>query len=269
MNLQYKTVLLTGACGGIGQQLARQLAERGATLVLVGRKRQRLEALAETLPGTGHRWLAVDLMAPDATAEIYRLGTEFAAAEQPIDILLNAAGANQLSLLSERGAESVERELRLNLLVPMLLAQAAVDYLARPGLIVNVGSVLGAIGYPGYSVYGAAKGGLHRFSEALYRELGDQGIKVLYVAPRATNTALNDERATLMNKALGNHTDTPQWVAAQIVSAIEQEKSVRWLGWPERLLVRINQLLPSLVSHFVGKQLPLIRQFLVPQERKL
>ena len=99
------------------------------------------------------------------------------------------------------------------------------------------------------------------FTEALSRELADTNIAVSYIAPRATATALNSDRVNDMNKALGNNTDTPDYVARQIVNHLQQEKALSYLGWPEKFFVRLNALLPSVVHNALVKKLGLIKQF--------
>ena len=142
------------------------------------------------------------------------------------------------------------------------MAQSALQWINRPGIILNVGSTLGGIGYPGYSAYCAAKSGLYRFSEALSRELDGTGIQVLYLAPRTTDTSLNTESVRRMNQALGNHCDDAKCVAQHFIQVLEKEVSVRWIGWPEKLFVRINQLLPAVVSNAIRKQQETIHHFI-------
>ena len=129
-------------------------------------------------------------------------------------------------------------------------------------VIINVGSILGSIGMPGYSVYCASKFGLRGFSEALNRELMDSRTRVRYFAPRATQTALNDVRVNQMNKALGNAMDSPEKVADALIAFIKKDIVSTYLGWPEKLFVRINSLLPALVDKSFRKQLPIIKRYL-------
>jgi len=111
-------------------------------------------------------------------------------------------------------------------------------------------------------VYGASKAGLKVFSEALRRELADSSVRVLYVAPRATQTPMNSTRVIAMNEALGNAMDPPIKVASAILSRIQ---AGRWgaltIGWPERLFVVLNSLLPAVTDSALLRQLPRIRQY--------
>lgn len=128
------------------------------------------------------------------------------------------------------------------------------------GQIVNIGSTFGRLAFPGHSAYSAAKHGLRGWSEALRRELAGTGVAVTYVAPRATRTPLNDARVDALNAALKTRVDEPGAVAPRIVRAIARRRAEVQLGWPERLLVRLNALFPRLVDRGLAARLPLIRR---------
>ncbi|MBV1842173.1 SDR family oxidoreductase [Photobacterium ganghwense] len=267
MKLTNKRVLLTGATGGIGSALARQLAAKGANLILVGRNQSKLGALlhqisrGESVTPAQHLSLCADLSQPDDIEALHRQCLTWRDQGITIDMLINNAGSNEFAYLAQRSSEAITRELQLNLLAPILLCQKAMSWLNRPGQIMNIGSTFGAIGYPGYTTYCAGKAGLYRFSEALNRELSDSGITVQYLGPRATDTDLNDQRVTELNQQLGNKTDSPEAVATAIVHSLEQETPARWLGWPEKLFVRLNQLIPKVVTASIRKQHATITDF--------
>lgn len=94
----------------------------------------------------------------------------------------------------------------------MLLTHALLPLLQRApeAAVVNVGSAFGALGHPGFTAYCASKFGLRGFTEALARELADGKIRVLYLAPRVTATAMNDSRVEALNTALGHVVDPPR-----------------------------------------------------------
>jgi short-subunit dehydrogenase len=251
MNLFAKRILLTGASGGIGEALAQELAAQGAILLLHGRRSSALERLRKGLPNPDrHQLLVADLMTATGHAQLL----QHPALDEPIDVLINNAGCNEFAWLEDQSSEQVERQLRLNLEAPVQLCRALLPRLNHPGLIMNVGSCFGAIGYPGYSVYCASKFALHGFSEALGRELKGSGIKVIHFAPRATRTRLNSTEAYAMNAELGTKTDTPEAVAEAALHALMREGRNYWLGWPEALFVRLNGLLPALVDWALAKQ---------------
>ena len=154
--------------------------------------------------------------------------------------------------------------LDINLLSPILLCQEMLPLLGKQAVarIINIGSTFGSIGYPGFSAYCASKFGLRGFTEALRRELDGSAVQVSYIAPRATRTELNSDAVVAMNAELGTAMDDPDAVAAAVIrSIVGSRRSDQYIGWPEKLFVRINALLPGLVDNSLRKQLPVIRRF--------
>lgn len=253
MKLEDRTILLTGATGGIGKALAQVLARRGASLLLSARSAARLEALkAEILEMGGH----AEVVAADLSTSDGRQALVAAAAKFRVDTLINNAGTNHLGLYATQSEASIESLVTSNLVAPMLLTRALLPVLVREGdgCIVNVGSILGSIATPGQAAYSASKFALRGFNEALRRELEPDGIRVVYVAPRATDTGMNDDRARDLNARLGVAMDTAGYVAGEIVDAMVRSRRERFLGWPEKLFVRINALFPGLVDRGLAKQ---------------
>jgi short-subunit dehydrogenase len=119
---------------------------------------------------------------------------------------------------------------------------------------------MGYLGYPGHAAYCASKFALRGFSEALRRELADGPVRVLYLAPRATRTAMNGAEVCALNAELGVAMDEPATVARELVAALRGSSPERLLGLPERLFARLNQLVPALVDRALRRQLPIIRR---------
>jgi len=255
MNLHDARILLTGAAGGIGQALARELAGRGARLALVDRNGDALEALAASLgvpPGTAVP-IAADLLDPAG-----RDAAVATAREQlgGLDGLVNLAGLLSFRPFSDEEPAVIERIVQLNTVVPMLLTRACLGAMVAQGsgLIVNVGSTFGSIGFAYFATYSATKGAIRTFSEALRRELADTGVKVAYIAPRAVRTPLNTGPIMRMAAAVKMHMDEPDWVAGRIATAMAKGRDEVYLGFPESLFVRINAVLPRLVDRALHKQ---------------
>ncbi|MFS2221969.1 SDR family oxidoreductase [Pantoea sp. B65] len=258
MKLLHKNVLITGASGGIGRALAIELARRGACVFLAGRDEVGLRLLLSSLNNPSrHRVL---LFRDYSDSEIAMLAEELSGSQR-LDILINNAGVNKFSLLESQSVEEIREQIRVNVELPILITRQLLGRFNSNGMVVNVGSVMGDIGYPGYSVYCASKFALRGFSEALGRELHGHGIKVLYTAPRSTRTSINSQAATAMNRALGNSTDTPEVVALGIVRAIEKEHLRSHFGWPERLFIKINALFPWLVDNAISRKVAMIRRY--------
>jgi short-subunit dehydrogenase len=255
MEIRNKTILLTGAGGGIGRSFAAALAEAGATLILVARNQGGLDSLLADLPGSGHRVVLADIRTAEDRARVVR------SCADGLDVLINNAGVNHFGLLESQSEEQLREMMEVNALGPMLLIQGLLpSLLERESAIINVGSGFGSIGFAGYCGYSASKFALRGFTEALRRELVGTPVRVAYLAPRATRTAMNTAAVVAMNEALGNRMDDPERVAGELLALLRNKQKNRYIGWPERFFVRLNGLFPGLVDRALGGQLPVIRR---------
>ena len=262
VNIKDKIVVLTGASGGIGRAIATQLNSKGAQLILVGRNEQKLTGLIADLGNDAHAAVVADIASDDGRAQL----RSFCESIEPkgISLLINCAGVNEFGLFEERSQAAITDTININLISPMLICQDLLPMLRLrdAAQIINIGSTFGSIGYPGFGVYCASKFGLRGFTESLRRELSDSGIYVSYIAPRATQTDLNSDNIVAMNNELGTAMDKPSDVAAQVMQVINDRSPLdRYMGWPEKLFVKVNALLPALVDSSLRKQLPIIRRF--------
>lgn len=262
MDIRGKRILITGAAGGIGKMLARELGRRGAELLLADRDAEALESLRDEVVAAGGevKIAAIDLLQPEAPDQLaIRAMQELGG----VDILVNLAGIMSFKLFQEETAESIERLWRVNTIAPMQLTRALLPQMLErhDGRIVNVGSVYGSIGFPCFVNYSANKFAVRGFSQALRRELEGTGIGVTYVGPRYVRTPINAGPVARMSAAMKVNMDDPDIVAASIVRAIEQDKKELYIGFPESLFVRINAILPGLVDNSLRKQVQEIRDY--------
>ncbi|HET9025757.1 MAG TPA: SDR family oxidoreductase [Burkholderiaceae bacterium] len=252
--------ILTGGGGGIGSAIAHAIAPQCAVLLLVGRDAPRLAATAQAVarPGLVCRTVLADLTTAEGRDAVVQAAGGF-----DINLLINNAGTSEFAWFADQSQASIERILDVNVLAPMLLTQRLLPQLQRRAraTIVNVGSIYGYLGYPGSASYSASKFALRGFTEALRRELADSPVRVLYFAPRATRTALNDDALTALNAELGTAMDAPSKVASELVALLRRPARERLLGMPEKFYARVNQLLPGLVDSGLRKQLDTIRNF--------
>ncbi len=262
MNLHGKIVLLTGATGGIGRAVAQRLATEGAILILVGRSLPALQQLAQELDLQANNGfvLAEDIATHSGREKIR---TALVALPQPLDVLINCAGISLFGFLTDNAPEEIEQLINTNLTATILLTRLALPFLhPERGRILTLGSSFGGLGFPGFAAYCASKFALRGFSEALRRELSDSSIQVAYLAPRATDTALNSPAIVAMNKELGNAMDEPQRVANVVAKMLlAPQMRDRNIGWPERLFLRINSIFPRIIDAALNKQLPIIRRY--------
>ena len=223
-------VLLTGASGGIGRAMAAELQRAGAAVMGVGRGAGR----------TGMPWVRADLTTSEGIAAVRQ-----AAADWQPNVVVQAAGLPGFGALGTVAPAHIAAVLQANLLAPILLTQALLPSLMTlpRAQLVFVGSALGRIGLPGFSLYGASKAGLHGFAEALRRELAGGPVRVQILGPRSTHTAFNGDAVEAYNRATGTAMDRPETVAAALRALIESEAAERFVGFPERLAVRLNGVL--------------------------
>lgn len=215
------TVLVTGASSGIGAATAVVLAERGATVGLVARRADRLDAVLERCrrhaPGS-RRW-AVDLADPDAVG---RLADEAWTALGGLDVVVNNAAIPMRRAATRLAVADVARVLRVNLLAPVQLTLALLDRMvtAGRGVIVNVSSLAGRVGVPNEAAYCASKFALCGWSEGLAIDLAGTGVDVRLIVPGAIETEIWDQPGNDPPVYRGPK-EPAETVAAAIAAAIE------------------------------------------------
>ncbi|PSN14277.1 short-chain dehydrogenase [filamentous cyanobacterium CCP5] len=194
--LRSATVLITGAAGGFGQELTRQLLAQGSQLILSDRPAIDLAAQTDALgisgaPGKIMAYLGADLATADGCEDLYRAVQQLNVAP---DIVINNAGLALSGPMVDIPPERWETMVQVNLLAPMRLSSRfAADMIARRrGHIVNISSLAGWIAAPGLTAYAASKFGLRGFSEGLRYELAPYGVRVTTVYPFFSRTPLLD-----------------------------------------------------------------------------
>lgn len=245
MNLAQRSILLTGASGGIGAATAALLAGAGARVLVTAQSSARLELLVRSLASHARDGQVVALAA-DLTQANDRTRLRDVAIARRVDLLVNNAGTPAFGPFDECDDARIAQVIAVNLTAPVQLVRALLPHLrALPAAtIVNVGSTLGSLGVPGFAVYAASKAGLHLFSQSLRRELSATSVNVQYFAPRTTRTRFNSDRAAAFNRATGAHEDEPGAVAQALLQFIERGTPERHLGFPEALAARVNGLVP-------------------------
>jgi uncharacterized protein len=191
-----KRVLLTGASSGIGRELAKELARRGASLALAARRRPLLESLAEEIQASGGQppvLIEGDLAHPGASRKLAEASLE---ALGEVDVLVNNAGGGVGGRIVTVGDRDEAREaFEINYWSPLALIQAlAPPMLERgEGAIVNVTSMGQVSTWPGFGAYAATKAALSLATETLAMELEGSGVHVMEVLPGPVDTAVQGE----------------------------------------------------------------------------
>jgi short-subunit dehydrogenase len=215
VNISDSTVLLTGASGGIGHAIARALSERGAGLILTGRRTEVLEPLAAELSA---RALAVDLA---ERAEVDRLLAE--AGE--VDILVANAALPASGPLDSFSVQEIDRALDVNLRAPIVMARALAPTMTARGSghLLFISSLAGKAATPNTSLYNATKYGLRGFASALRAELRASGVGVSTVFPGFIREAgMFADAGVKLPPGVG--TRAPEHVAKAVVEAIERNR---------------------------------------------
>ncbi len=186
------TALVTGASAGIGAGFAEALAARGLDLILVARRKDRLDVLAQSLvvrAGVRVDVVAADLATTGGLAEVVAL-----ARSRRVDVLINNAGFGTHGTFTSQDADRETQEIALNCGAVVALAHAVVPSMTeqRRGAIVNVASTAAFQGVPYMAVYGATKAFVLSFSSALHAELAPRGVGVLALCPGVTETEFFD-----------------------------------------------------------------------------
>jgi short-subunit dehydrogenase len=199
-----KTVLVTGASQGIGEAFVRELAQRGATLILVARNEAKLNAIAASLPAGKAHVIAADLQQRGAAK---RLFDAVASKGLSVDVLINNAGYGLYGRFDELDLEGQLGSIELNVLTLVELTHRFMPGIVeRKGGVIQVGSAAAFQPTPFTSVYGATKAFVLSFGEALWAEYRDRGVRVLTLNPGQTETGFFDRAGDLPKQKMA----TPQ-----------------------------------------------------------
>ena len=249
----FRSALVTGASSGIGEQVARVLADRGCALTLVARRGDRLDALAAELrPKVTVDCVAADLMS-DSGVELVEKTLE----QSPVELLVNNAGVGTGGLFHELPVTGEIDEVRLNVLAVLRLTRAALPAMVAAGRggILNVSSMAGNQPLVGYATYAATKAFVTSFSESISYELRGTGVHVTVCKPGYTDTEMNAGEApapgTMQRRLLWLDADK---VARDAVDAVERGRLHSVPGATWRLTdVLIDTLPRSVVRALSGR----------------
>ena len=223
MDFKNKTALITGASSGIGAEFARQLAAKGVNLILVARRLDRLNELSSALTKKhGVKVAVVDL---DLSAESSVSNLEIKVKElgMDVDLLINNAG-----FATSGGFETEDLSKALNEIDVNVKALVALTHTFIPGMlnrkngaVINVASTAAFQPVPTMAVYGATKSFVLSFSEALWAEFEDRGLRILALCPGATETEFFDIAGS---KGTGSKRETPEQVVRVAIAELTAKK---------------------------------------------
>jgi short-subunit dehydrogenase len=257
MNLDNCSAVITGASAGIGRELARQLASRARLLVLVARRRDRLEQLQTELvaknPALGVEIREADLSNLEQTMQLAASLTN-----EPIDFLINNAGVGDHGSFATADPIRVSQQIQVNVLALTALTRALLPRMIaqKRGAILNVSSSAGFLPLPDIAVYAATKAYVTSFSEAIRAETRDCGITVTALCPGPVHTefaevANRPEQPRKQRNSLA-HVSVEK-VARAGLEAIERDKPLAIPGTAMKIIMAITRALPLSLFRLVSR----------------
>jgi uncharacterized protein len=245
-----RRAVVTGASSGIGEHTARRLAREGWALLLVARREDRLQALAEELGGNV-RWLAADLTDEDAPARVRAKVDELWGG---LDLLVNNAGSSWHTTFADGGYESVRKTMDLNFYAVVRLSEALLPVLraSAPSSIVNVSSIAGRIARAKSGAYSASKFALAGWTDALRIEEKRNGVHVGLVLPGFVSTEGFPQTQLTRSAKTRWLVSTPDKVADAIVRAGPGGRAEVSVPRPWAAVPRLRYGAPGLARRIMG-----------------
>jgi uncharacterized protein len=247
--------VVTGASSGIGEVFARKLAGRGHDLVVVARRRARLEALAAELRGQGRRVEVVEAdLATPAGRDAVWARTE--ALAEPIEMLVNNAGFGLEGTFAKLDRARQLEMIQLNITAVTDLTHRYVVPMIerRRGTILNVASIASFQPVPYLDVYAATKSYVLLFSEALEEEVRHQGVRVLALCPGPVPTEFQQVAGTSIHGLRGRTAVSPERCVDEALAGLDEGRSIVVPGLPNRLMTAGVGFLPRrLITRLAGK----------------
>lgn len=255
MDIENKVIIVTGASAGIGKAVVEALAQTSANVVMVARRDNRLQSLAEQLSSLPGKRLPVTGDIRDenfASVLVERTLNEFGR----LDVLVNNAGIGHRSLLMDMPPDDIRAVIETNLLGLLFVTHAVMQPMREQGggQIINVSSIAGQRPLPNSALYTASKTAVNFISRSLRMEGKPYNIKVTTVYPGLTQTEFGQVRLGQKGvNRFGLQGVSADRVAAKIVRAIESGKSEVYITWYDWLFVHLNRLFPRTTDWIVAR----------------
>ena len=236
--------LVTGASAGLGEEFARQLSAQGKRLVLVARRKERLDALAAELGNT--RVVAADLSQPGAPAGLM---ADIANREETVELLVNNAGFGLAGRFAELDEARQREMIDLNCGALTELAHAVLPGMIdrNSGGILNVASTAAFQPGPGMTVYFASKAFVLSFSEALHDEVKRHGVRVSCLCPGPTRTEFRSVSGFDPKGRLGKISADSQSVVRAGLRGLEHNRAVVVPGVANKIIAQVHRVFPRAV----------------------
>ncbi len=243
-----KTAVITGATSGIGAAYARHFAKEGYNLVITGRRKEKIEAVAQELrAGFG---VAVDVVLAELSEEPGIQEVVNALSGRPVEVLINNAGFGVVNYYQLSEQEPLLQMAKVNVVAPLMLINAVLPGMLtrKSGTIINVSSEGALVVIPKNAVYSGAKAFLKTFTEGLSLDLYGTSVRAMTVCPGLTHTDFHEKIG--MSRASQHNHGVIQWlepeeVVALSIKDLNKGKVVSIPGFHTKLLVTLLKLMPK------------------------
>ena len=238
-SLKDKVAIVTGASSGIGAATARELARRGARVVLAARRTEELEAQVRIITEVGGQAIGIPTDITDVV-QVIRLVEGAQRVFGQVNVLVNNAGANWVKSFAETSADEMSHLLQVNLLGAMLLTNLLLPQMLQQssGVIISVGSVASRVAIE--PLYSATKFGVRGFSLALRRQLAGSGVSVSLVTPGNIRTR--------MTSSMTEHMPEPELVANAIANLVSHPRREVIIPLKYHAIIGLDQFLPGVAD---------------------
>lgn len=231
MEIKGKTILITGASKGMGNSIAKKLAQGGANLILVARTEETLKDLVKNLGGENHKYYACDL---GDIKQVISLSEKISKDFNKIDVLINGAGIGVYKPIEEVSFDEWRKSFSTGLDAPYFLTQKLLPLMSKSekSVVINIGSGMGVIPAPGRSVYCSLKFGLRGMTLSLAEEFKRTKIQFVLLTLGSVLTGFGPKTIE-EKKNEGKAYLTPEWVAERVVEIIKEGgKAVEYTFYP-------------------------------------
>lgn len=252
LRLQNKTVVITGASSGIGKATALEFARRGANLIIGARRSELLDEVASACRSTGVHCTSV--VADVANREDCKRLIDAAG---KVDVLVNNAGFAIFDSIEKASPNDLQQMMETNYFGTVWCTQAALPGMLerRDGVIVNVSSIAGLMGYAGMGGYCATKFAIVGFTEALRDEVIGRGVRVSLICPGTTETSFftKAERGKMPGASRLILAIKPERVAKAICNSAEVGRYRHILPFAAALYMRLKEVSPRTAHFFMRR----------------
>ena len=254
MNFENKVIVITGASSGIGEAAAEKFAKKGANLILVARRKEKLEQVEKKLSKYSIKTM-IQVCDVSDKEQVKQMSEKVIETFSKIDILVNNAGFVIYGKIKELSIEDIESQMKTNYFGTIYCTKSFLPYLLKQnsGHIVNVASVGGSFGVPGIASYCATKFAMLGFSEGLHHELHGTNVGITVVSPIMVRTDLFDHPSfkNFTKHATGISLSS-ETVANAIIKAANSSRLEIVVPSVVRIGIWFKQTFPFFINPIIG-----------------